>query len=237
MARKSGRRAEAGRSNSGPTAALIPTVPRGRNAAGRGTPEKDLSSKSGSCAGGTRGTTAFLGTTSEDLCLVAGDHAGFASVTSPRRRTENRGLDSGAAPLQDRDTMKAVARTSHDDDLRRLEAINALVHAHSKLEDVHTGALWLPRWDGPAVKLLEIIPSMPIDARADEPMEFLPSKDFRYTLQLINGRAADLRDAIERNGEFAQAVLDGVPVPAPTPATKALQAFARKVVGKPKPTP
>jgi hypothetical protein len=125
--------------------------------------------------------------------------------------------------------MKAASKV-HSDDERRLEAIKALVRAHLKLEDKPTGALWLPEKRLAGVTLLEIVPTMPEDPRAGEPMEFLPSRDFRYALRLITGRAADLKAAIERDEKLAQAVVDGVPIPEPTSATKSLQALAKRVV-------
>jgi hypothetical protein len=125
--------------------------------------------------------------------------------------------------------MKAASKM-HPDDERRLEAIKVLVRAHSKLEDKPTGVLWLPEKRRAGVTLLEIVPTMPEDSRAGEPIEFLPSRGFRYALRLITGRAADLKAAIERDEKLAQAVVDGVPIPEPTSATKSLQALAKKIV-------
>ena len=124
--------------------------------------------------------------------------------------------------------MKAAAK--HHEDERRLEAIKALVSAHMKLEDRPVGALWLPEARRAGITLLEIIPTMPEDPRAGEPMEFLPTGNFRYALRLITGRAVDLKAAIKRDAKLAQAVADGTPIPKATPATKSLQTFARGFV-------
>ena len=71
---------------------------------------------------------------------------------------------------------------------------------------------------------------MPADAHADEPMEFLPSRDFRYALRLYTGREADVLSAIDRNAKFATAIAAGTPVPDATAATRRLQARARKAL-------
>ena len=112
---------------------------------------------------------------------------------------------------------------------RRREAVLTLVRAHSVLEDRHTGAIWLSD-EKTGVSLVEIVPSMPSDARADEPMEFLPSRAFRYTLHLYTGREQDILSAIDRNEAFAADIAAGTPVPAPTAATKRVQARARKAL-------
>lgn len=111
----------------------------------------------------------------------------------------------------------------------RREAVLALVRAHAALEDRHTGAIWLSTKRN-GVWLVEIVPSMPADARADEPMEFLPSRDFRYALHLYTGREADVLSAIDRNATFAAAITAGTPVPDATAATRRLQARARKAL-------
>lgn len=71
---------------------------------------------------------------------------------------------------------------------------------------------------------------MPADARVDQPMEFLPSRDFRYALRLYAGREADILSAIDRNVTFATAIAEGTPVPDATASTRRLQARARKVL-------
>lgn len=111
----------------------------------------------------------------------------------------------------------------------RREAVLSLVRAHAALEDRLTGAIWLSAKRN-GVWLVEIIPSMPADARADEPMEFLPSRDFRYALHLYTGREADLLSAIDRNVAFAASIAAGTPVPDATPTTRRLQARARRTL-------
>lgn len=111
----------------------------------------------------------------------------------------------------------------------RREAVVALVRAHAALEDPLTGAIWLSTKRN-GVWLVEVVPSMPADARADEPMEFLPSRDFRYALHLHTGREADLLSAIDRNVAFAAAIAAGTPVPDATAVTRRLQARARKAL-------
>lgn len=111
----------------------------------------------------------------------------------------------------------------------RRVAVESLVSAHAKLEDRHTGAIWLSG-ERNGVWLVEVIPSMPADALVDQPIEFLPSNDFRYALRLYAGREGDLLSAIDRNTKFAKAIAEGTPIPKETASTKRLQARARKVL-------
>ncbi|HEX7601230.1 MAG TPA: hypothetical protein VF316_06475 [Polyangiaceae bacterium] len=114
----------------------------------------------------------------------------------------------------------------------RRAAVVALVKAHSKLEDRHTGALWLSTKKS-GVWLLEVVPTMPPDDRVGEPMEFLPSREFRYTLRLLSGREEDFLAALDRNVDLAEAVAAGTPIPAANAVTERLQKRAKKALKKP----
>jgi hypothetical protein len=110
---------------------------------------------------------------------------------------------------------------------RVAEAVRELVAAHRKLDDARiTAALWL-KTKKPGVWVLEVTPDMPADPKADQPMEFGPSKDFRFTLNLLLARAADFRAAMKRDPQFAEAVADAEPIPPQSPSTRALQKYAR----------
>lgn len=122
-------------------------------------------------------------------------------------------------------------QASNDDFERRRAAVVALVAAHGRLDDNHTGALWLATKKG-GVWLLEVVPSMPADARVDEPLEFLPSHGFRYALHLFAGREEDFHQAVDRNPRFARLVADGMPIPGPNDVTTRLQNRARRAAAR-----
>jgi len=109
-------------------------------------------------------------------------------------------------------------------------AVRELVAAHRKLSDVViTAALWL-KTAKPGVWVLEVVSGMPADSKADEPMEFAPSKGFRFTLNLLLAREKDFRAAIRRNQHFAAMVADAAPIPPDIICARTLQVYARQHV-------
>jgi hypothetical protein len=124
-----------------------------------------------------------------------------------------------------------AAKNSDPNQALVLAAVRSLVAGHRRLQDKVTGAIWLPQ-NGPGVALLEVVPSMPADARVDEPMEFLPSTDFRYGLRLYMGREEDFLQAMARNHGFAAKVKKGQPIPS-NDVTKRLLKKAETVLAEP----
>jgi hypothetical protein len=88
------------------------------------------------------------------------------------------------------------------------ENVEALARAHAALEEPTTGAIWIRR-DAPEAWLVEIIPAMASDERADEPIFFNPGAAFRFPLALIAGNRESLEAALRRNIDLARAVAEG----------------------------
>ena len=86
-----------------------------------------------------------------------------------------------------------------------------LVDAHARLEEPTTGAIWIRPEAGEAW-LVEVIPSMPDDEKADEPTFFSPGIEFRFPLALIAGNRRSLEAAVRRHIDLARAVADGTVV-------------------------
>jgi len=80
------------------------------------------------------------------------------------------------------------------------------------------------------VWVLEVTPDVPADTKAGRPMEFGPSKGFRFTLNLLLARAADFRAAMKRARRFAKAVADAEPVPPQTRGALELQRYVRELL-------
>jgi hypothetical protein len=88
------------------------------------------------------------------------------------------------------------------------ESVAELVRAHAALDEPTTGAIWIHH-GRPEAWLVEVIPAMGSDARADEPVFFNPGVEFRFPLALIAGNRQSLEEALKRNVELAQAVAEG----------------------------
>jgi hypothetical protein len=88
------------------------------------------------------------------------------------------------------------------------EKVEELVDAHAKLEDPTTGAIWI-RPDATEAWLVEVIPSMADDEKADEPTFFNPGVAFRFPLALIAGNRPSLEAALRRSPDLARAVAEG----------------------------
>lgn len=98
-------------------------------------------------------------------------------------------------------TTDAAASTKGGD-------VEKLVRAHQDLDDPMTGAIWILK-DKPQVCLVEILPELPNDDSVSRPVVFTPSRDFRYELHLIAGNLKSLRKAVERDADFAMAIVAG----------------------------
>ncbi|WP_437877945.1 hypothetical protein [Sorangium sp. So ce513] len=71
-----------------------------------------------------------------------------------------------------------------------------------------TGAVWIHQ-DAPEAWLVEVIPTMADDERADEPTRLAPGIAFRFPLALIAGNRPSLEAALRRNTELARALAHG----------------------------
>jgi hypothetical protein len=91
------------------------------------------------------------------------------------------------------------------------EKVTELVEAHAKLEEPTTGAIWI-KTDAPEVWLVEVIPTMADDEKAEEPTYFNPGVEFRFPLALIAGNRESLEAALRRAPDLARAVVDGTVV-------------------------
>jgi len=83
-----------------------------------------------------------------------------------------------------------------------------LVTAHSKLDEPMTAAIWIFQ-HGPAPWLVEVLPELPDDPSAAQPLVFGPSNDFRYSLHLVSGNERSLSAALKKDKNLARAVAAG----------------------------
>ena len=107
------------------------------------------------------------------------------------------------------------------------EKVVELVDAHSKLEEPTTGAIWIRPEAGEAW-LVEVIPSMADDEKAEEPTFFSPGVEFRFPVAIIAGNRPSLEAALRRKPELARAVAAGT-VMLDAGDAKALVDVAREV--------
>jgi hypothetical protein len=91
------------------------------------------------------------------------------------------------------------------------EKVEQLVEAHAKLDEPTTGAIWINS-EAPEVWLIEVIPTMADDEKAEEPTYFSPGLEFRFPLALIAGNRPSLEAALRRAPELARAVSSGTVV-------------------------
>lgn len=108
------------------------------------------------------------------------------------------------------------------------EKVRELVEAHTKLDEPMTTAIWI-RKDQVEVWLVEVIPSMADDERAEEPTYFNPGVSFRFPLALIAGNRQSLEAAIRRDPKLARDVVDGSVIYDAGGEATALVALAREV--------
>lgn len=84
-----------------------------------------------------------------------------------------------------------------------------LARAHSALIlELATGAIWIHR-DRSVAWLVEIIPAMAANDRAEEPVFFAPGVSFSFPLALVAGNRESLEKALRRDIELAHAVATG----------------------------
>jgi hypothetical protein len=107
------------------------------------------------------------------------------------------------------------------------EKVVELVDAHSKLAEPTTGAIWI-RPEAVEAWLVEVIPSMADDEKAEEPTFFSPGVEFRFPVAIIAGNRPSLEAALRREPELARAVAAGT-VMLDAGDAKALVDVAREV--------
>ena len=88
------------------------------------------------------------------------------------------------------------------------EKVVELVHAHAKLDEPTTDAIWI-RPNATEAWLVEVIPSMDDDEKAEEPTWFNPGVAFRFPVVMIAGNRFSLEAALRRAPELARDVADG----------------------------
>jgi hypothetical protein len=88
------------------------------------------------------------------------------------------------------------------------DKVEELVREHAGLDEPTTGAIWIKK-DAPEVWLVEVIPTMADDERAEEPTYFNPGVGFRFPLALIAGNRRSLEVALRRAPDLARAVVEG----------------------------
>ena len=108
------------------------------------------------------------------------------------------------------------------------EEVQRLVDAHAKLDEPTSAAIWIKR-DAPEAWLVEVIPDMADDDRADEPVYFSPGVGFRFPLALIVGNTRSLEKALRERPELAREVAAGTLL-LDGDAGQALVDLARKLV-------
>ena len=84
------------------------------------------------------------------------------------------------------------------------QKVDELVQAHARLEEPTTDAIWI-KTDASEVWLVEVIPTMADDDKAEEPTYFNAGVEFRFPLALIAGNRESLQGALRRSPELARA--------------------------------
>ena len=87
--------------------------------------------------------------------------------------------------------------------------VREVVAAHARLDEPTAAAIWIRQDDPSGVWLVEVIPSLTDEERAEEPVFFAPGVEFAFSLALIAGNRTSLEEALQRNREFARAVAEG----------------------------
>jgi hypothetical protein len=83
-----------------------------------------------------------------------------------------------------------------------------LVQAHTALEEPMETAIWIRPQDREAW-LVELIPSMLVDAHPERPVAFNPGRSFRHPLNLIASNRDGLRRAMEADHALARDIAAG----------------------------
>lgn len=88
--------------------------------------------------------------------------------------------------------------------------VEELVRAHASLDEPTTSAIWIKReTDAPEVWLVEVIPAMTDDDKAEEPTRFNPGIAFPFPLTLIAGNRPSLESALRRSPDLAREIVSG----------------------------
>ncbi len=106
--------------------------------------------------------------------------------------------------------------------------MEALVEAHKQLEDPMTCALWI-RTASPEAWLVECIPSMADDERAEQPTFFSPGVGFRFPLALVVGNWNSLEAAVRCDPQLAHDISEGIVLFSDGSAAERLLQVAREV--------
>jgi hypothetical protein len=83
-----------------------------------------------------------------------------------------------------------------------------LVDAHNMLDEPMETAIWIRREDREAW-LVELIPSLSVDAHPERPVAFNPGRSFRHPLNLIASNLDGLRRAIQEDHTLARDIATG----------------------------
>jgi hypothetical protein len=88
------------------------------------------------------------------------------------------------------------------------EEMLELVRAHADLDEPMGTAIWIRRNDREAW-LVELLPSMAVDAHPERPVSFNPGLSFRHPLNLIASNMEGLRRAIQEDHTLARDIAAG----------------------------
>jgi hypothetical protein len=88
------------------------------------------------------------------------------------------------------------------------EKVEQLVAAHAKLDEPTTDAIWI-RPTATEAWIVEVIPSMGDDEKAEEPTWFNPGVAFRFPVVMIAGNRRSLEAALRRAPDLARDVAAG----------------------------
>jgi hypothetical protein len=83
-----------------------------------------------------------------------------------------------------------------------------LVDAHTTVDEPMETAIWIRREDREAW-LVELIPSLSVDAHPERPVAFNPGRSFRHPLNLIASNLDGLRRAIQEDHKLARDIATG----------------------------
>ncbi len=89
------------------------------------------------------------------------------------------------------------------------DKVAARVAAHQSLREAPAAAAVWIRMSEPTVWLLEVIPTLPEEDHAEEPIFFNPGVAFQFPLALIAGTRRTLEFTLRSNPELARFVASG----------------------------
>jgi hypothetical protein len=109
------------------------------------------------------------------------------------------------------------------------EEMLELVQAHAALDEPMETAIWIRRDDREAW-LVELLPSIEVDAHPERPVTFNPGRFFRHPLKLIASNIDGLRRALEQDHGLARDIAAGEILHGPERGRE-LQELARSAHG------